>query len=149
MAQRAARTTSPVAYVGLAQRNQCRAEVHRIGGDIQRVHAIADPIRPPLPEKLGDPAEPRVFARIQPLAAEDDGIHNFPGSQLLDSALDPGVLSLTEHHPRIPARGPLEQTAAEAHARNRRASALATSGCTSSFTSPPNLATSRTRLELR
>src|SRR4051795_2451612 len=135
--------------VGFAQCHQGSAEVDRVGRDIQGVHAVADSIRPPLPEKLSNFSEPRILGRVQSVSSQHDRLDHFPGPKLFDCALHPGVLALTEDHPGLPAGSSVDQLASEAHERNRRANALATAGCTRGFTSPPNRATSRTRLELR
>ena len=138
MAQSAARTTSPVGHdragdtaVGLTQRDERGAEVDRIGRDIEGVHPVANSIRPPLPEKLSDLAQPRILGRIQSVSPENDRLDHLPGPKLFDRAAHPGVLALTKDHPGLPSGGPVDQLGPKAHERNRRAKALATAGCTS------------------
>ena len=71
-------------------------------------------------------------------------------SKPLGRGLDPRIGPLTEYDsgPRA-ARLARAAVGRKVIGRNRRASAVATAGCTSAITSPPKRATSRTRLELR
>src|SRR5436189_4307526 len=62
--------------------------------------------------------------------------------------LDPRVAALGQHDAAARAPRPLIDAVAERHRPNFRLSACCTAGWTSSDTSPPKRATSRTRLEL-
>ncbi len=137
------------AAFGFPQRHERRAEVYRIGGDVQRVHAIPDSFGAPLSKKLGDAAEPAVFGRIQAGTANHDGLDHAPGAEAFRRLLHSRIIPLAEDDSGLATSSPFQQLASKAHGANRRASAPATTGWTIGPTSPPNLATSRTRLELR
>lgn len=59
------------------------------------------------------------------------------------------VGAFREDHTHRGGAGPLPESLQETHVANFRRSASATTGWTKASTSPPNRATSRTRLELR
>jgi hypothetical protein len=116
---------------------------------IQRVHSILYAVRSSLPQKLRDAPEPLVLGGVQSRTAEHDWLQDALGSQLLSGLHHARIIAFAEYDTRAPAGSTFQQLGAKAHDRNRRAKALATTGCTIGLTSPPNLATSRTRLELR
>ena len=150
-ADRVARGTDRAGHgrVGLTQRHERRTEVDRDGGDVERVDAVHDAVRPAVAQELGDARKPRVGRRPDAAAAEQNRLGDPVAPKPLGGRAHPRVVALAEDDP-LPARGrPLEQCLAEAHRWYRSASALATAGWTSPLTSPPNRATSRTRLELR
>ena len=144
IAQSAARSTSRVGQhgpghrtLGLAQGDQRRAEVGGIGGDVEGVHAVADPVRPALPQIVRDPVEPLVPRRREAAAAEQDRLRDPIPLQPLRRRAHPGVLALAEDDAGPALRRALQQLVAEAHRPNFPFSAAATAGCTSPLTSPP------------
>ena len=93
--------------------------------------------------------QPRVARRVEVAGAEQDRLRDPFRPQPLRGGLDPRVVPLGQHHAPAAGARPLQQGRAHAHFAKRARSASATAGWTSAETSPPNRATSRTRLELR
>jgi hypothetical protein len=79
------------------------------------VDAVANAVRPPLPKKLRDPANPRVPGWIEAIATQDDRVDHLLGSEPLDRKLNPRILPLTEHYSGTPAGSPVQELIAEAH----------------------------------
>ena len=111
--------------------------------------AVHDAVGPAVAQKLGDPRQAGIVDRPDAAAAQQDGLGHPLVLQPRGGRAHPRVVALAEHDPLAARPRTLEQRPAEAHRWYRSASASATEGCTSVLTSPPNRATSRTRLELR
>ena len=84
-----------------------------------------------------------------PSPPEHDRLGDGLAAEPRGGGLHPGVVALAQHDAFSAGGGAPEQRLAKPHRPYRAASAVATAGWTSALTSPPNRATSRTRLELR
>ena len=156
MAQSAARIVSARgAYrarhgrVRFSQGHERGAEVDGHRGQVERVHAVHDPVGPAVAQELGDAGQARIVGRSDAVAAEHDGFGDRLSADPLGGLAHPGVVPLAQHDALAALGRALQQRVAEAHRAYRWASAFATAGETSALTSPPKRATSRTRLELR
>ena len=123
--------------LGLAQGHQRRAEIGRHRPDVERVDPVEDAVGAPVSEILGHPAEARVLGGVDGAVAQHDRLGDSFLPEALGRGPHPGVVPLAEHDARLASGGPAQELGPEAHRWNRRASALATTGCTSALTSPP------------
>src|SRR5215207_9719968 len=110
--------------------------MERLRRKIECVHTDLDPLRSSFAQVLCDPPQPLVLRRIEPGPAEHDRIHHALRAKPFRSLDDSRIAAFAEHHTRPTAGSAVEQLDTKAHERKRRASAVATTGCTMGLTSP-------------
>ena len=134
--------------VGVAVRGQADGKQQWVGREVEGVNPIPDPLRPPLAKDRGYQAQARIVARHDATLPDDRD-----DRRAVRRERGPGRFQRTvalAHHddPRRAPPCPGLDFRIAAHRPNRLASASATGGRTSALTSPPNRATSRTKLAL-